>query len=200
MTPDPERRMLLSLPLIVALLNATPLGAIKSAAALFIPNETSTMTTDPRHDFDFLVGSWHVQHRRLKERLTGNTEWVPFDGTCTMQKLLDGQGNVDDNVLNLPEGSYRAVGLRAFDPKTRTWAIWWLDARNPHTMEVPVIGGFADGVGTFLADDTLRGKPIKVRFLWSNITPTTADWAQAFSPDAGKTWETNWVMHFTRTA
>ena len=48
--------------------------------------------------------------------------------------------------------------------------------------------------------EALRGKPIKVRFQWSKITQSTAQWEQAFSPDGGRTWETNWVMQFTRTA
>jgi hypothetical protein len=50
------------------------------------------------------------------------------------------------------------------------------------------------GVGTFYADDTLRGKPIKVRFIWSHITPDSARWEQAYSADGGKTWETNWIQ------
>ena len=59
-------------------------------------------------------------------------------------------------------------------------------------------GGFKDGIGTFLADETFNGRPIKVRFRWSEITPKSARWEQAFSPDGGATWETNWVMHFSR--
>lgn len=129
-----------------------------------------------------------------------NTEWVEFDGTCACQPLMGGTSNVDDNVLNLPEGSYRAVTLRAFDAKMKTWAIWWLDGRNPHSIDVPVQGAFVNGVGTFLADDTLRGKPIKVRFQWSKITRISAQWEQAFSPDGGRTWEVNWTMQFSRTA
>jgi hypothetical protein len=59
-------------------------------------------------------------------------------------------------------------------------------------------GSFANGVGTFYADDTLRGKKVRVRFTWSDITPTSARWEQAFSPDGGKTWEVNWKMEFKR--
>ena len=151
------------------------------------------------HDFDFLVGQWRVHHRRLKERLADNHEWVEFEGTCAMRKLMDGWGNVDDNVLDLPGGAYRAVGLRAYDPKTAQWAIWWLDARNPFgELDPPVKGRFENGVGMFETDTTLRGKSIRMRFTWSHITATSAQWEQAFSPDGGKTWETNWHMDFER--
>jgi len=150
------------------------------------------------HDWDFLVGRWTVRHRRLKARLAGSTEWEEFNGTSALSPTLGGAGNVDDNLLELPSGTYRAVGIRAFDPKSSQWSIWWLDARYPTAIDPPVRGGFKDGVGTFVGHDTLNGRPIKVRFLWSQITANSAHWEQAFSPDGGATWETNWLMEFTR--
>jgi hypothetical protein len=153
------------------------------------------------HDFDFLVGNWQVHHRKLKERLANNHTWDAFEGTLSMRKLMDGYANVDDNVFNTPEGAYRGVGLRSYDPKTAQWAIWWLDGRSPFgDLDPPVKGHFANGVGTFYADDTLRGKPVRVRFVWSNITKTTARWEQAYSADGGKTWEINWTMDFRRAS
>ena len=156
------------------------------------------MDQSSEHDFDFLMGRWRVLHRRLRERLAGNNEWQEFDGTCSAQTLLGGQGNVDDNVLNLPAGAYRAASLRAFDAQTRRWAIWWLDARWPHTVGLPVVGGFEGGVGTFYSDETLDGRPIRVRFRWTDTHTPSPRWEQAFSPDAGETWEVNWAMRFVR--
>jgi hypothetical protein len=161
---------------------------------------TSHDTKSAAHDFDFFFGSWRVRHRRLKDRLAQCDQWEEFEGTATTQPLLGGLGNIDDNILDMPGGSYRAVTLRAFDPKTQEWAIWWLDGRNPHHLDVPMIGSFADGIGTFLADDSFNGKPIKVRFLWSRITPQSCRWEQAFSEDGGRSWETNWIMDIARTA
>ncbi len=158
----------------------------------------TAMTPSAPTDFDFLPGHWAIHHRRLKERLTGCTEWETFKGTCQAWPLLGGLGNVDDNVLELPGGTYRALTMRTFDPATRQWAIWWVDGRHPHRLDPPVVGGFADGVGTFECDDELRGQPIRVRYVWSDITATSARWQQAFSPDGGQTWETNWVMALTR--
>jgi len=151
------------------------------------------------HDFDFLVGQWQAHHRKLKQRLANNHEWVEFEGTLSSQPLMGGYSNVDDTVLSVPGAPYRGVALRSFDAKTQQWSIWWLDSRTPSApMDPPMIGGFHNGVGTFYGDDTVAGKRVRARFIWSNITPTSCHWEQAASPDEGKTWETNWVQDITR--
>ncbi len=160
-----------------------------------------TQEHDGRHDFDPLLGSWTVQHRRLRERLAGCTEWDTFAGTTRMQALLGGLGNVDDNLLHLPTGDYRAATLRAFDPQARHWSIWWLDARHPGRLDPPMVGRFdAEGNGSFFADEAFQGRPIRVRFLWLRTRSSAPRWEQAFSADSGQTWETNWEMDFTRAA
>jgi hypothetical protein len=149
------------------------------------------------NDFDFFINTWRVHHRRLKERLAKNHEWIEFEGTSTAQKILGGLGNMDDNVLNLPGGTYRAVTIRTYDAAKKLWSIWWIDSRHPGPLDPPVVGRFENGVGTFYANDTFNGKPIRVRYLWRNHSDTP-HWEQAFSDDGGKTWETNWTMDFTR--
>ena len=151
------------------------------------------------HDFDFLVGHWRVHHRKLKERLANSHKWIEFEGTLFSQPLMVGYSNVDDLVLNVPGAPYRGVALRSFDPKSQQWLIWWLDSRNPlGSLDPPMRGGFKNGVGTFYGDDTLNGKPVRARFIWSGITPTSCHWEQAYSPDGGKTWETNWAQDIIR--
>ena len=169
-------------------------------AAPQIAGAGAAAPTGHEHDWGWLVGRWSVRHNQLKARLAGSTEWVEFGGTSELWLTLGGLGTLDDNVIEKPSGTYRAMTIRAFDPEAGLWSIWWLDGRNPTQMDPPVRGGFKDGVGTFAGDDTLRGRPIKVRFQWSGITPTTAHWEQAFSPDGGATWETNWRMDFTRVS
>ena len=151
------------------------------------------------HDFDFLVGRWQVHHRQLNKRLTNGSDWIEFGGTLVSQPMLGGQGNVDDNLINKPSDPYHAIAIRAFDKKAGRWSIWWLDGRAPSgPLEPAVHGGFKDGVGLFYAEDTLNGHPILVRYTWSEITPQSCKWEQAFSPDNGQTWETNWTMNLTR--
>ncbi len=151
------------------------------------------------HDFDFLVGHWYVKHRRLKYRLARNDEWETFTGTMTARPYLGGQAIVDDNVLDLAALPYRAITLRAFDPATGKWSIWWLDSRRPATLDPPLVGKFQHRIGTFFAHDSYAGQPILVRFIWSDITARTARWEQAFSADSGNSWEVNWIMEFERS-
>jgi hypothetical protein len=148
-----------------------------------------------RSSFDFLVGHWTVHHRYLTERLAGGTDWIEFPGTCTLEKILGGLGNFDQNEIGLPGDHYIGASLRLYDPVAACWSIYWLDSRRPGRMTPPVVGRFDNGIGIFYGDDQFREKPIRVRFIWSRIT---ARWEQAFSVDEGNTWETNWTMDFTR--
>lgn len=158
--------------------------------------EAATARTDG-HDFDFLHGDWRVRHRYLRVK-DGKREWQDADGTASCREIMGGGANVEEHTINVPSGAYRAVALRSYDPKASRWSIWWLDGRGPHVIDAPVQGGFEKGVGTFHGDTTIDGKPTRVRFVWSQITGTSARWEQAYSPDAGQTWETNWVMEFRR--
>lgn len=152
---------------------------------------------DGREGFDFLVGRWVIAHHRLRRRLVGDTQWEEFAGRCESKPIVGGLGNVDDYSIELPAGPYRAAAVRVFDPPTRLWSIWWIDGRAPR-LEPPVQGRFQDGVGTFVGDDMLDGRSIRVRFVWSDITARSARWEQAFSADTGASWEPNWVMSFQR--
>ena len=149
-------------------------------------------------DFDFQIGKWQVRHRRLKRRLEQCTEWEEFSGQSEMRLSLGGLGNLEQNVLNIVSGSYHAIAIRAFDPASGTWAIWWLDGRSPHALDVPVIGSFKEGIGEFTAVDVISERPVLVRFLWLKTATATPRWEQAMSLDQGATWETNWTMDFSR--
>ena len=128
---------------------------------------------DARHDFDWLIGDWEVAHRRLRRRLAGDETWDSFAGACSMRPVIGCLGNVDDNILDLPEGTYRAAAMRLFDPVLRRWSIWWVDGRVL-AFDAPVHGKFVDGVGTFVGEDSFEGRPILLRFVWSEITATSA--------------------------
>ena len=148
-------------------------------------------------DFDYLPGEWNVHNRRLRERLAGSDEWEEFEATSVARKMLDGHGN-EDEFRTDHAGGFVGMAFRFFDSETRLWSIYWADSRRPGTLDPPVLGSFSGDTGVFEGDDTFGGRPIRVRFIWSGVTTPTPRWEQAFSDDGGKTWETNWVMEFTR--
>ena len=150
------------------------------------------------NDFDFLFGSWDVEHRKLQKRLARCETWDVFAGTSTTNPTMGGAGNIEDNNLNDPNGPYRAVALRSFDAASSTWSIWWLDGRSPTQLDPPVVGSFVDDIGIFECRDTLDTIPITVRFTGFASPADSPRWVQAFSADDGTTWETNWVMRFSK--
>jgi hypothetical protein len=154
----------------------------------------------PAKDWDWLTGSWDVWHRRLKKRLANNNDWEEFAGKSTFWHTLGGLGNIDDNLLNFPSGDYRGLSIRAFDPLTAKWSIWWLDGRSAAKLDPPVIGGFDGGEGVFLGPDTFNGRPVTVRFRWHEVHGKRPHWDQALSTDGGTNWEINWRNYFTRTS
>jgi hypothetical protein len=155
-----------------------------------------TRRSSGAHDFDFLVGEWRVHHHQLQpDRRT----WLDFDGWCSNRPLAGGAANMEEHLLNKPGGTYRAVALRASDSKSGRMAIWWVDSRNPsRPLDPPVIGRFENGIGTFYNDYMQDGRQMRGRFLWSNITKTSARFEQSASSDDGRTWAPNWIMNFER--
>ena len=159
---------------------------------------TETLQTrSAAQDFDFWMGRWSVRNRRLVKRLAGSTEWEEFDATVVVRPTLDGLGN-EDMFRTEHAGGFTGMSFRFLDPETGRWSIYWADSRRPGLLDPPVLGAFEGDVGVFEGDDVFEGRPIRVRFLWSGVTTPTPRWEQAFSDDGGETWETNWVMEFTR--
>jgi hypothetical protein len=148
------------------------------------------------HDFDFQTGHWRIHNERLKERLKGCTEWETFEATQEARLLPGGLGNIDSFITDHWPG-FAGMSLRLYNPRTRKWSIYWA-SNHIDGLEPPVIGSFQNGIGIFEGRHELDGRPLLVRFTWSNITKNSARWEQAFSPDDGKTWEKNWIMTMTR--
>ena len=150
-------------------------------------------------DFEFLQGTWTSRQRRRRKWLAGSDEWDEFEATIDARPMLDGLGTVEEFRTDYA-GGFVGVTFRFYDPESGQWSIYWSDTRYPARLDPPVIGSFSDEVGVFEADDTFEGRPIRVRYTWSEVTTPTPHWEQAFSEDGGTTWETNWVADFTRTS
>ncbi|HUP97508.1 MAG TPA: hypothetical protein VM073_06195 [Usitatibacter sp.] len=152
---------------------------------------------DGQRDFDFEFGTWKTRLRRLLRPLTGSTTWVEYEGTTVVTKVWGGRANLVELAVEGPAGRLEALSLRLYDPESRQWSLNF-SALGSGSMSTPSVGRFSNGRGEFFSDETLNGRAIKVRFVISDITPTSCRFEQAFSDDGGKTWEVNWIAVDTR--
>jgi len=172
---------------------ATATGASSPAPAC----EPGPASGDHQHDFDFEFGAWTTKLSRRLRPLTGSEEWVGYEGTSVVHPLWDGKANVGELDVGGPAGRIQGLTLRLYDPSTRRWTVRFANSRDGE-LTPGLVGGFSEGRGEFHDQETLDGRPICVRFVFSEVTRTTFRFEQAFSADEGRTWETNWVATFAR--
>ncbi|GCE15422.1 DUF1579 domain-containing protein [Tengunoibacter tsumagoiensis] len=155
------------------------------------------------HSFDPLIGTWSIVNRRKKREYVflpeKEAEWDEFPARSRFEKQLAGRAVAEYWEGTLPSGEkLLGYSVKAFEPTTQQWAITWIDNRNPLDFR-PVLGTFEAGAGTFFQIiETPDGQPLHLRLIWDELTESTVRWQQAFSFDEGKSWDTNWVMQFTR--
>jgi hypothetical protein len=100
----------------------------------------------------------------LKARLNGSTDWLEFEGDTVDRKILNGIGNMDDNIIHMQTGPVHAISLRLFNPVSKEWSIYWSTNRTG-TLDVPMIGGFKDRRGEFYSQEIFEGRHIYSRFI-----------------------------------
>ena len=152
---------------------------------------------DGQHDFDFEIGTWKARLSRLVNPLTGSTKWIDYEGTSIVRKVWNGRANLGELEVDGPSGHIEGLSLRLYNPQSRQWYISWANGSDGILGEA-MTGEFKNGRGEFFNQETFNGRAIYVRFVFSDITPTSFRFEQAFSGDGGKTWEVNWKAAFTR--
>ena len=191
-------RAYLALCSLVAVLQ--PLGGIaqQNSDAAKTTSQPPVAERDGQHDFDPLIGKWKYHLKRRLHPLTGSNNWVEFDGTGDCYKIWDGRAQMDTIEVDSPAaGHIEGLTLRLYNPQSHQWRLYWANSKNG-ILDPPQIGEFKDGRGEFFAQDTINGKVILIRFVWTNMTTNTPHFEQSFSDDGGKTWEVNWITDQTR--
>lgn len=168
-----------------------------SGLVLALTVVTGVSAQDAPRDFDFEFGSWKTQVRRLAKPLSGSQTWVTYSGTTVVRPLLGGHANVAELDIRGESGRIAGVSLRLYEPATGQWSLNYASLRDG-ALTAPVVGRFRDGRGEFHGIDSLDGRPIRVRFVISDVTSDGARFEQAYSADDGKTWEVNWIATDTR--
>ena len=177
-----------------------PFSALSQTPTVKTAPQRAGSELDGQHDFDFEIGTWRIHLSRLQDRLAGSTTWVQFDGTSVTRKVWDRRANLKEFETDSPTGHIEGLTLRVYNPQTHQWSIYWANSKDPALGQPiqPMVGEFKNGRGEFYDQEPFNGRAIYVRNSFSDITPDSSRFEQAFSDDGGKTWEVNWVMTFTR--
>lgn len=190
-----ERRKLLQSALGLALSSTILTQPPRRAPGSFTVPPAYRTGNGKKGEFNFLAGDWKISHRQLKD--WAGTEWTEYKGEATCWNILNGVGSVEE--LRFPSTGFVGMGLRLLDLEQKVWNDFWVSGTGGVLTTPGSPGGFEDGVGTFISDDTMDdGKTMKVKGVWDRITPKSHRWWQSFSVDGGKTWKDTWFMDWVR--
>jgi len=158
-----------------------------------------SLASDPsesrNRDFDFEFGEWSAHISRLVDPLAGSDSWIEYEGNSKVRPLWGGRANLGELDVSGSSGSIQGLSLRLYDPESGQWRIHWASSRDGQ-IGPAMVGGFHDGTGEFYNQELFGGRAVFVRFMFADITPTFFRLEQAFSADAGATWEANWIAEF----
>jgi hypothetical protein len=177
-----------------------PINSLGQAKAGMVGsiNESNAKQRDGQHDFDFEIGTWKTQLKRLINPLSdGADTWVEYEGVTRVTKVWNGKANLVELVADGPAGHFEGLNLRLYNPHSRQWSLNFASIKSG-VIGIPTIGEFKDGRGEFYSHETFNDRAILVRFVIADINHDSCRFEQAFSEDGGKTWEVNWVAIDTR--
>jgi hypothetical protein len=173
-------------------------GVIAVAAAAPALAQTAP-PRDGAHDFDFNIGVWRTHIRRIKDPLSGSDAGYEMNGTVTVRPVWGGRAELEEIEGDGPSGHWQGMTLFLYDPSAHQWSQTFIGA-DSGTLNAPTIGSFANGRGELFATDTVKGRAVLLRGVWSNIEPDSHDYVESFSDDGGKTWSASFIAHLTRVS
>ncbi|MCM0018448.1 MAG: hypothetical protein NBV67_00475 [Tagaea sp.] len=156
-----------------------------------VPPLPTTPSPGAAGDFDFLTGEWRIAHRSIVDGA-----WLDYGGEASVHAILGGIGSVEE--LRIPARNFAGMGLRLLDVQSRVWSDHWVNANSGKLVPPGQTGSFENGVGIFSATYTDKGRTMLSAGIWDRITPNSCRWRQVVSADDGRSWEHNWIMHWTR--
>lgn len=181
-----------------ALVMGICLVAAAGAARAETAPATPAAPRDGSHDFDFEIGTWRTELKRLAHPLSGSTDWIGYSGTSVVRKVWGGRANLVELEVDGPGGRLQALSLRLYNPQAHQWSLNFANGASGVMSTTPGVGEFRNGRAEFYDQETFGPRTILVRFVISDITPRSVHFEQAFSDDGGRTWETNWIATDTR--
>jgi hypothetical protein len=152
---------------------------------------------DGQHDFDFNIGVWHSHIRRTLDPLSGSTQSIDLDGVVTVRKVWGGRAELEEIEADGPKGHWEGLTLFLYNPKSHQWSQSFINGKIGE-LGPPSVGAFRDDRVELVSQDTVDGRSILVRAVWSDIKPDSHHYEESYSDDGGKTWQPSFNANLTR--
>lgn len=166
-----------------------------SRAAQYFP--ISSALPPEARQFDFWVGEWDVN---LRIRDDDGSWRNQVQSVVHVYPILSGKAVLELWSDRRAEG-IKGYSLRYFDTARDEWVLWLNWPGMDRSGSSSLSGTFRHGRGEFFSTSPgADGTETLSRYTFSDITPTSLRWDDAFSSDGGATWRNRWIMEFTRTA
>jgi hypothetical protein len=154
---------------------------------------------DGSHDFDFNLGQWHTSVERFADPFVHPDRSIRLEGTVTVRPVWNGRALLEEIEADGPKGHWEGLTLFLYNPQSGQWSQNYANAAQGRFDSAPTIGGMRDGNIELYSQDTLNGRSILVRGLWSDIRPDSHNYEESYSDDGGRSWKRAFFAHLTRS-
>jgi hypothetical protein len=182
---------------LVVILCSTLVFAQTSSEVAKPGSPTASAEHDGQHDFDPFAGTWKAHTKYRAHPFAGSDAWIESDGTEIFEKIWDGA------MLELSNGASAngPVGLMlyTYNPPSYQWYVYFASRKNGK-VGLPNVGEFRNGRGEFFVQDTLNGKLLLNRYVWSQIASSSPHFEESWSSDGGRTWELVRIVDLARVS
>ena len=161
------------------------------------PSEGAQSVADTSHDFDFSYGTWATHIRSLRAPAGGAASWVDLTGTVVWRKIWNGKAFLEEITAGKGKTAFTGLTLFLYDPHSHQWSQTYADSSDG-AFEPSYVGGFHNGRGVLIGNDTYGGKNVLMRDQWSDITPNAHHFEIAYSLDGGENWHTVFEANLVR--
>ncbi len=157
---------------------------------LFITAQASPPKPPPEsHQFDFWLGEWNADGTSYNLQDPKQTQKT----TGTNRITREMNGFVVHEHFKSP--GFNGESWSVYVPAANGWRQTWVDDGGGY---IPLRGSFEDGKMTLATPPNPASPDNQSRMVFFNIEKNAFDWNWEKTADAGKIWQVQWHIHYTR--
>jgi hypothetical protein len=137
---------------------------------------------EPTRQFDFWLGEWDLAWGDGEHGT--NSIYLDFDDRVIVESF-DGRPSIE----------LQGMSVSTYDEQSGCWRQTWVDSNGTY---LAFRGEYRNGCMDMRARREVEGRPALMRMLWSDIRHDSLTWQWQRSFDRGGSWETLWLIAYTR--